>query len=313
MYYISEFKILRLRPFTSLAAVCLLVVCLLFSGVATAQEQVAVPQSLLWKISGGGLKQPSYLYGTIHAICMEDLLISESMHLALQNSKQLALEVNIANTAELKQMQASMQMETPHKLTDYLSNNEYRLIERFYRDSLGVALSQLVKMKPFFISSLLYSRLLDCPVLSYEMQLARVMGLQNKPVLGLEGAQDQLKSLDVIPYQEQAQLLLEAVKNYDELKADYWNMVVSYKNKDLQSLFYIIRQVSLGMQSYEKLLLQDRSRRWMPTLETLAHKTPTFFAVGAAHLPGEEGLIKLLQRRGYTVEPVVEYVQKVEK
>ena len=161
-------------------------------------------------------------------------------------------------------------------------------------------------MKPFFISSLLYSKLLDCPIISYEMQLSRMMGMQNKPVLGLEAALEQVNVLNAIPYQEQARLLLEAVQKYDELKADYWNLVVSYKNKDLESLFYIVRQVSLGAQRYEKLLLVDRNRRWMPTIETFAHSKPTFIAVGAAHLPGEDGLVKLLRRRGYTVEPVVE-------
>ncbi len=290
--------------FTRFTFAFLFFICLLQPASLFGQEAVAQEQSLLWKITGGGLRQPSYLYGTIHAICVDDMEISGPMQLALQNSKQLALEVNISNTAELKEMQAGMQMETPHKLSDYLSTSEYALVERFYLDTLGVALQQLQTLKPFFISSLLYTKLLDCTILSYEMQLARIMGMQRKPVVGLEEAQDQVKALDAIPYQEQAKLLFEAVRNYDELKADYWNMVVSYKNQDLETLFYIVRQVSLGMQQYEKLLLHDRNRRWMPTLESLARNKPTFFAVGAAHLPGEEGLINLLKRRGYTVEPV---------
>lgn len=290
--------------YVRLIAICLLAGCGLALSPTLAQAQ---GQSLLWKISGGELKQPSYLYGTIHAICQEDMVISESLLQALQNSKQLALEVDISNVAELKQMQAGMQMQTPSKLSDFLSASEYKVVERFYRDTLGVALGQLQSMKPFFISSLLYSRLLGCPVLSYEMQLSRMMGLQNKPVLGLESAADQIRALDAIPYQEQARLLLEAVKSYDELKAGYTDLVVSYKNADLESLFYSIRDTSLGMKNYEKQLLQDRNRRWMPTIEVLAQAKPTFFAVGAAHLPGEEGLIKLLQRRGYKVEAVVEY------
>lgn len=302
-----NFAFLRffLKPcFTSL---CLLAVYTL-SGLSAFAQKKESPQSLLWKISGNGLKQPSYLYGTIHAICVDDMEMPASMQDALQNSKQLALEVNIANTAELKQLQAGMQMKTPNKLSDFMAPQEYRLVERFYRDSLGVSLSQLQHMKPFFISSLIYSKLLDCPTLSYEMQLSRMMGLQNKPVLGLESAQEQVRALDAIPYQEQAQLLVEAVKKYQELKAEYWNMVVSYKNQDLESLFYVVRETSLGMRSYEKLLLQDRNRRWVPTIEVMARNKPTFFAVGAAHLPGEEGLINLLQRRGYLVEPVLEYV-----
>ncbi|EMR03088.1 TraB family protein [Cesiribacter andamanensis AMV16] len=141
---------------------------------------------------------------------------------------------------------------------------------------------------------------------SYEAFLSQQMAQQIKPVTGLESARDQLRVLDAIPYQEQARLLLEAVQDYQKLKDGYWNMVVSYKNQDLQSLYYVVREVSMGMKDYEKLLLTDRNRRWMPAIETMARQQASFFAVGAAHLPGENGLINLLRRRGYKVEPVVE-------
>lgn len=293
--------------FYTAVVACAVALNTLIPAKAFAQEQEQANQSLLWKISGGNLKQPSYLYGTIHAICVEDMVISEALLQAMQHSKQLALEVNIANATELKKMQEGTLMLSPRRLSELLSAQEYQQVERFYRDSLGVALNQLQNMKPFFVSALLYSKLLDCPVLSYEMQLSRMMGLQNKPVVGLEGSLEQLKALDGIPYQEQAQLLLEAVQNWQELKDGYWNMVVSYKNQDLESLYHVVQEVSLGMKDYEKLLLTDRSRRWIPTIESIARNKSTFFAVGAAHLPGEEGIIKLLQRRGYTVEPVQEY------
>jgi uncharacterized protein len=270
------------------------------------QAQNTTAQSLLWKVSGPGLQQPSYLFGTIHAICNEDIHISAAMHQALEESQRLVLEVNITDPAELQQFQAGMQKPSSQTLSSSLSPQEYRQLARFYQDSLRIPLDQLQHMKPFFIGSLLYPKLLGCPVMSYEVQLSQLMGQQIKPVLGLESAQDQLRVLDAIPYQEQTRLLLEAVQDFQKLKDGYWNMVVSYKNADLQSLYHIVREVSMGMKNYEKLLLTDRNRRWMPNIETLVRQQPSFIAVGAAHLPGEEGLINLLRRRGYTVEAVVE-------
>lgn len=305
----QKFNYLFTFSFVRFTTACLLAACSLFSEVSVAQSQDT--QSLLWKISGGPLQQPSYLYGTIHAICVDDLRISPEMRTAMQNSQQLALEVDISNPAELQQLQAGMQMPASQKLSNYLSAQEYDRVARFYQDSLNLSLNQLQGLKPFFISSLLYTKLLDCPVLSYENQLSSIMGQQQKPIVGLESARDQLRVLDAIPYQDQARLLLEAVQDYPELKDGYWNMVVSYKNGDLQSLYEIVQEVSIGMKSYEKLLLQDRNRRWMPTIETLARSKPTFIAVGAAHLSGEEGLIKLLRRRGYTVEPIQEFARVI--
>jgi uncharacterized protein YbaP (TraB family) len=55
---------------------------------------------------------------------------------------------------------------------------------------------------------------------------------------------------------------------------------------------------------FEGPLLTDRNKKWIPKIETVARETPTFFGVGAGHLGGENGVIMLLKKAGFTVEPV---------
>lgn len=279
----------------------MLLCLLLSSGRLAAQE---IPNSLLWKISGKNLGQPSYLYGTLHAICREDMVLSEQLLKALDNSRRLALEIDVTDKSLMAKMQKGMLMKGNTKLSQLLPAPDYQILARYFQDSLGVNLSTVQQMKPIFLNTLIYNKLLACPPQSYETQLSRMAGLQNMEISGLESIEEQLKVFEKIEYREQAEMLLQTIVEYPELEDAYWNMIVSYKNQDLNSLYHVISDIQLGMKKYEDVMLNERNQRWIPRMEQMAANTPTFFAVGAAHLPGDKGLISLLKRRGYTVEPV---------
>lgn len=261
--------------------------------------------ALLWKISGKNLSQPSYLYGTLHAICLEDLKLKESALTALDQTEQLVLELDVTAEDLPQRMQQAMMMKGSTRLTDLLPREDYELIARYFQDSIGIQLNRFEQMQPIFLATFLYNELLDCSAQSYEMQLSRIAQLSRKEVVGLETPEEQMKVFGHISYRQQAEMLLQSIVEYPELKEAYWNMVVSYKNEDLNSLYHVIRDIRMGMQSYEEVMIDERNQGWIPRIEQMAREEPSFFAVGAAHLPGNMGLISLLRRRGYRVEPVL--------
>lgn len=264
-----------------------------------------LPDALLWKISGKDLSKPSYLYGTIHAICMEDMVFTDETLKALDNTRQLALEIDVTDTKLTEKMQKGMLMNDNTQLQALLPGGEYELLAAYFKDSLGIDLSHMQQMQPIFLNTLVYSKLLECMPQSYEFQLSRMAGQQEMNIVGLETIEEQLKVFEEIGYQKQAEMLFQTIIEYSDLKAAYWNMVVSYKNQDLGTLYHVISDVQFGIKEYEDLMLTDRNQRWVPRMEQMAREKPTFFGVGAAHLPGNKGLIALLKRRGYTVEPVM--------
>lgn len=264
-----------------------------------------LPDALLWKISGKDLPQASYLYGTIHAICMEDMVFTDGTLKALDDTRQLALEIDVTDKKLAEKMQKGMLMNDNTQLQALLPGGEYQLLAAYFQDSLGIDLSLMQQMQPIFLNSLVYSKLLDCMPQSYEFQLSRMAGQQEMNIVGLETIEEQLKVFEEIGYQKQAEMLLQTIVEYPDLKAAYWNMVVSYKNQDLGTLYHVISDVQFGIKEYEDLMLIDRNQRWVPRMEQMAREKPTFFGVGAAHLPGNKGLIALLKRRGYTVEPLL--------
>jgi hypothetical protein len=60
---------------TFIAAVCVLASCTAQKGAANGE----IENSLLWKVSGNGLSRPSYIFGTIHQICEDDITVDNSL------------------------------------------------------------------------------------------------------------------------------------------------------------------------------------------------------------------------------------------
>src|SRR5262245_25357980 len=70
----------------------------------------AAKSSLLWKISGNGLEKPSYLFGTIHMLCQEDAILSDSLKKAIRQSDNVYLEVQMDNLLEMIGMLGQLTM-----------------------------------------------------------------------------------------------------------------------------------------------------------------------------------------------------------
>lgn len=129
---------------------------------------------------------------------------------------------------------------------------------------------------------------------------------QEKAVDGLETAEFQMSLFDSIPYDVQAQMLMASIES-DETDSEsnqLEEMVKMYKDQDIQGMQRMVKGDTGGISEYEELLLLRRNRNWIPVMEDMMANNPTFFAVGAGHLGGEEGVIALLRKAGYKVEPV---------
>ncbi|SFF08844.1 TraB/GumN family protein [Thermoflexibacter ruber] len=275
-----------------------------FIGQHIAKAQNA-SSSLLWEISGKDLKQPSYLFGTFHVLCPQDLMLTEAIKSKVKASQQLVLELDMDDPNLMTEMQKSMVMSNGKTLKEYLNEKDYAVVEQFFKDSLGLPLDQLATFKPFMLSSMLYSKYLGCQTASWEMTLVQLAKAQNAEVLGLETIADQMKAIDFLPYPMQAKSLLESITEYEKYRKELREMLYLYKNQDIEKLYAIsIDYFNKEMQGMEKVMLEDRNRNWIPKIEKMCKEKPTFFAVGAGHLGGETGVISLLRKQGYTVKPI---------
>lgn len=260
---------------------------------------------LLWKISGKGLDSASFLYGTFHLLCPEDLDFSEETLDALGRTRLLALELDFDDPGLMAALQQHLFLEDGQSARDYLTEEEYELVSGFFDSELGMPFAQMDRIKPFFLSSMILLRTLDCEPASPEQQLAGLAGEQGMEVVGLETVEEQIGFVDNIPLEDAAKILVSDIREAASEEDMAAEIVEIYLSGDLAGIQEIIDEY-MGQEyaGIQKGLITDRNRDWIPKIGQMITSQPTFIAVGAGHLPGKKGLIRLLQKKGYTVEPV---------
>jgi uncharacterized protein len=262
-------------------------------------------KSLLYEISGNGLTQPSYLYGTIHIICKSDFIMTEATKQKFGMSQQVYLELDMDDPSMMSEMQKNMMMNDGSTLKTLMSDSDYRQVASFFKDTLKTNIGMMAKMKPFVLASFALPKMLSCPTQSYEESFMKMASEQHKEILGLETVKDQFDAIDKMGMKEQADLMLvEMVKNWNENKADFGTMISHYKSQDVDLMMEDMTKSKMSNKSFEKDLLETRNNNWIPKIAKIASEKPTFFAVGAGHLGGEKGVIALLRKQGFTVKAV---------
>ncbi|MEJ8801072.1 TraB/GumN family protein [Pontibacter sp. H249] len=265
------------------------------------------PRALLWEISGNGLKSPSYMFGTIHALCPEQFSIPEPVQKKLEQCDQLSLEVDMDAPNFMAELMQSATLPKGITLSKVLKPEEYKLLAEHLASTMQLDLKMFDNMKPFMLQSLLLSQLTDCKAISYEQRLVELAHAQGKEVIGVETIREQLAAMDQLPQHMQTEMLVKTVKDMPAARASYLQMVKLYQAQDLDGISSIMQEdmPEEEYKLYEKIFLTARNLRWIPVIEREAKAKPTFFAVGAGHLTGDQGVLELLRQRGYTVKPII--------
>ncbi len=260
--------------------------------------------SLLWEISGNGLAQPSYLFGTIHIIGSNDFIFPTSWEAAFAQTQALYLEIDMSNTRELMKMMSGGMMKDGRSLKDLVTEEEYELVKTFFKDSVGTPLGMVDKMQPMLLMSMFYGKMIDGDPKFYEMELVERAKKRELSVAGVETVEDQLAMIAQIPVEDQVEMLMTYVEDFPTEKARLQEMVDIYVSQDVEALYGFMMDSPEMDESSRVLMLDNRNEKWIPVIREAAAAKPTFFAFGAGHLPGEKGVINLLRQAGYTVTAV---------
>jgi uncharacterized protein len=282
---------------------------LFFAHFLLQAQDLPAEKSLIWEISGNGLKKNSYLYGTIHLIDRKDFFMHKSTKEAFKKTEKVTFEIDLKEMENIFAlipllMQSFMKKDT--SLRDLLPAEDYKLVEKHFSE-IGLPMFMINRIKPMFLSSLDPEMIsggnegkADTEMTSYEAEFLEMAEADKKEVNGLETAAFQMSMFDSIPYKVQAEMLVESIKKgKGESDAEFDKMVDLYKQQDIQALQNLINQDD--MNNYSALMLDNRNKKWIPLMEKMMRQNAHFFAVGAGHLGGAMGVIALLREAGYQV------------
>ena len=297
------------KTFFSLAAFILLLSC-----TGTSKGETG---SLLWKVSGNGLEQPSYLFGTHHLVPVFFLDSVSGVTDAFESTAQAVGELDMSNMAEM-QMKIMSESTMPAGVTydSLLPPEDVALLDSTLTRLLGVGLGQLGTLKPALLSNLISITLYQqyYPSLASEKSLDQYFQEEalkrTRPVIGLETTEDQIHVLlNAQTLERQADLLVCMVKNPELLKEQMDELQRAYHAQDIQVLRELYEKEipddpCPDTEEEKNALNGDRNRKWLEKLPAIMAEKSSFIAVGCLHLPGEDGLIEGLRKQGYQVEAV---------
>lgn len=275
------------------------ILLLIISQLSLAQE--AKNKSLLWKISGKELATYSFLYGTIHIICEDNIRINEAEIEAFASAQKVYLELDLDNPQLLEEMRVSTKSTT--HLKNHISAKGYNEIDDFFTHQLGYSMEAVGMVKPYYLLSYTFKPSIGCekPV-SIEQLLVSEAKQQQKEIIGLETLQQQTEVFDKLNTRKQARLLLRQIRKKHLVGKNYKQILNFYQSGDVDALHH--QTIKSPSRRLNNRLLKKRNEAWVKNIVPALEQQSNFIAVGAAHLGGNKGLIQLLRKQGYTVEAV---------
>jgi hypothetical protein len=276
-----------------------LVIGLGFTAFSAAAQRV---QSVLWQVSGKGLAQPSYLFGTVHTL-PPSVLNKFPVQQYLKRAQFGIFEVvgSPLLAAPPKASSASPRPQPP--LDSLFSPPDYAVVDSFF------AASPYGSIKPHNNDADLLSMLGATMMLRHNPDTAHT-GLDGgiaeelkrlgKPAFRLDADDDPDINKVTTSYTRLAETIVAIIRDKGDLRY--------YVPGDTKGTY--VQHLAANMQLHEEAtgLLKDltvrRNLRWMPQLEQKMREGSCFVAVGLGHLKFKDGLIELLRRNGYTLKPV---------
>lgn len=292
------------KPIPTFGSFFLTIFCItVFFACAVTAQTPQKSNTLLWKISGNSLSRPSYLYGTMHVQDNRAFRFNDSVMVKLRECSAFAMEL-LPDSLVKALLRDMSQQDNSNQLRNSISEEEYNRLATELKQRAGLELENINTSKPWVLKSFLDTSDAfphkDKPTFldGYLYRLARIL---RKETFGLENPEEQLPEFEVATFEQQIRQILDNLDAPAPDPALVDSFISIYSDGRLDELARIAQSRD---DSTELRLFLRRNHKMIERLLPLMNRHAVFVAVGAAHLPGEEGLINLLQKKGYTVTPV---------
>lgn len=279
---------------------------LFFSTTIFAQKT-----SLLWEIQKKGTKEISYLYGTMHSTDAAIFQHRDAIFKYVDACDVFSGELDMNIEPDPAAMSLQMMAEEP--LSKWYSEEDLAIIDAYLVDKLGELAPVMTMFKPFWIMATLIQ--LEEGLIASENtegeldaviddQLQRYAESKGLKIEALETMQEQMDAINAISMEEQAEMLLDVAKEPESQNDITEALKAAYIAGDLDKMHEVYLDESLST-NMERLLIDVRNMKMANRLAaSIEEGNVVFCAIGALHLPGEEGVIERLKAMGYKVKAV---------
>jgi uncharacterized protein YbaP (TraB family) len=280
-------------------------------------EKIPNGKGVFWKIEKDGI-EPSYLLGTMHLSDPRILDLPDSVYDAQYDAKVVIVEAS--EILDLKKAMGQLLMRPEltmlpdgKRIEDFLTKDEAKTLADGLR-ARGMVFSAVNRMRPWMISTTLATPVCETARRAkgarfLDQQIALDAFDEDIPVEGLETLDEQLNAMNSISTENHVKSLLQAVALGDQIKDITETMVQLYEAGEMGLLWQLLFKryavdpsaMASGMSEFENAMLTKRNHVMAERSTRFLSAGNAFVAVGALHLQGEEGLVELFRKQGYTV------------
>lgn len=284
----------------------ILLTLLLFSAAFHGRTQ---EKTLLWRISGNGLNKDSYLFGTMHKICENDYFWTDTMKKYFHRAERVCFEIDLSNPFLILNTVKSMQSTDGRTLKDLFTPRDFAKLSVYLKRANGYDIMLFNQVRPSVLMLLMETDFANCLAFkSYEEELKKEARKFKKSILGLETVAEQFAAVSTATDKEVVTYVMNIVNgqylNDKSHQMIYTQLSAFYKKQDIRELYHIVSTDSTALFDKKEMVLDFRNKNWIPKFKDYSKDKSVFYAVGAAHLAGEAGLISLLRKEGYQLSPI---------
>lgn len=256
---------------------------------------------LLWRVTHAD-GPVSYVFGTMHIADPRVLGVIERVTPALEQTVRFAREVAL-DPAAMATVREAMFFQDGRTLSGVAGEELFGLTAR-HLEGHGLSAAVVDAMKPWAALTTL-STPSGIPGQPLDALLARAAQAAGKDIVALETAAEQVAVFDALTLSQQIEKLREAACHYERFQADLEELIARYEARDLAGLLELtLRYTDEEQALFLDTLIWERNERMVERVIPMFATAATFVAIGALHLPGPRGVLRLLEAQGFEVEAV---------
>jgi len=270
-------------------------------------NKVSAQNSILWEVTGNGLKSPSYVLGTLKFIGEKEFFLPSEVTDKMKNCQLFTIEDQVDHKAQ-HELSKAVHFPAKQSLKTQLTEQDYTLVQEFFQKEFGVSkenfTKQYSKLIPLALSITMTRLSLGEKVKYYDIELLLLAKQYKLDTYSLEPIKREAQALQKYPMNDQVTALLHSIKNFEVQKQEYKNLEAAYVEGDLDKVYNYTLHPTENNSVFIEEFYTKRNLEWFPKIEKMMSEKPSFIAIGVAHLEGDFGILNLLQKKGYTLNPI---------
>lgn len=259
-------------------------------------------ESLLWKAVNIDTGITSYIFGTVHLRDNKVFFLIDKIKNLIDNCEIFIAEYNLDDSGEIEIMKA-LQMPDRTHIKDHLESKKFKKIQKSILKAFNLDIEKWGFLKPMVIENMITESLFETdhehPL---DFELWHYAKMKNKITIGAESTKSQVSIMKNLPIRQQIRSLIGIAGNTSKFRKGIKNTIELYEQQKIRKLY---RKSVSSLGKMKKALVYERNKRISGEMLKHANSNRVFLAIGAGHLSGKYGILRIIKQNGFAIKPVI--------